>query len=259
MRSDLVPWGPPSDEAELGSLWSQHGRLLSDVAAKTQELAETQNAVAAFNEEYAAVVGRLYAARDELDARIAEALLRRRPGDPVLRSRAHETRAQAVRTAAEAARRSEDRPERVEPTPERRALYIAAAKMFHPDLGSESEQDVRHEFMTRLVRAYERGDDRGIRALIAEWKSVTTECCIHGVAQLASHFRRINARLERTLGELESDLQALRGSADYLLFKQAADARADGRDLIKMLVADLEGLIEGARCRLRSLGESVDM
>ena len=259
MPYELARRGPgPADDA-IRRGWEELSRLREDVVARELELANLEGTLSAFAMEKACLVARLYAELDVLDARIAEALLARRPFDPVLGQRASDAREKAVKSSQDAIAEFGRRRPRAEPTPELRALYHRAARKFHPDLGSDGEQGARHDYMVLLNAAWERGDPEAMQELVDDWEKSTSTIEEPDASVQAAYIARTTARLRRTLARLDEEIARLKASPEHALLQQAAEAQARGEDVMGDLTAEVRGRIAAARDRLRALtGESPD-
>ena len=254
LEIDAFQSGLTPTREDLRALRAEAIALRELVVSKELELAALEASVSDFTAKRECVVARLYAELDDVDAQIAEALLRRRPYDAVLAQRASDARARAERSAGETQGRARDQaPPRTEPTPELQALYYKAARQFHPDLGRENDQAVRHEFMVLLNAAYERHDRDAIISLVEDWNNSVVTLPEESPSSEAARLLWTIARLRNTLPELAQKIARLQASPVNLLLLQSEEARRQGRDLIDGIVSDLRRRIEDARSRLQAL------
>ena len=120
----------------------------------------------------------------------------------IARVRAAEQRAKSSAEEAGLADAPSDPPPSI--SPELKQAYRQAAKVIHPDLAlSDHERKRRTALMASLNRAYERGDQREIERIVAEFghdpEAIVGE---DTASRIVKAIRRI-AQLRRRLAELE--------------------------------------------------------
>ena len=132
-------------------------------------------------------------------------------------------------------------PEAFTPSPELRSIYLALVKKAHPDLGKDDDdRRHRHDFMLRVNQAYRNGDASALQALADEW-------ALGGDPVEGGNFGERLVRLIRQISDVrnrivavDSEIENVKNSEDYLLVNQAEQARSEGRDLIAEHVASTE-------------------
>ena len=172
------------------------------------ELSTLQQELVVFEAEYLRVVGRRYAALDDINARIAEAQAARRPDDHAALQEARNARETADVTVAQA---EGDVPD-AEPVPPfeppagLKALYRAAARKLHPDLATtDDERALRHEWMAKVNEAYGLGVVDGTADRITEdvVGSIPVEHeCLGRVSGRSPHHQRYRSSSRRTMGAI---------------------------------------------------------
>jgi hypothetical protein len=206
------------------------------------------------NQEYLRIVGSRYAELDELEAQIAEALARNNPDDPAAHDQAAAARQQARGSASETRTAAAETRRAFSPSDELKKLYRTIAKLIHPDLASdEVERARRHTAMVEANRAYESGDEIGLRAVLDAWE--TNPDAISGsdvAAELIRLVRKI-AQVRARIIQIREEMAVLRRSDLAQLRRRRADAMETGRDLFAEMAAQVATRIDEARSRLVEL------
>jgi hypothetical protein len=236
-------------------------RLRAELEVLTQELSDlelelatAQAEIADFTRRYHLLVGSRMATLDTLIAEIDARQVRARPDDADAIRHAEQSRARAERSRRESERFvSADQETRrpFAPTQDLKKLYRQLAQKIHPDRASdEADRDWRTQLMTEANRAYQAGDEGGLREIMTLWqeggrrpRSGRTD------AGLAAEV----AGLKRRVAEIEAELNRLFGSRLYELFTAANIARRAGRDLLQEMADKLDADIAAARTRLGGL------
>ena len=239
------------EEQELQRLETEQSELEEQVAQAELALEVAKTETERFRHRYYEAVGRLYAELDELDAQIAYERMLHSPGDPVAQTQAQTAQARAEKSAEEAGlvgARPEPPPDT---TPELKQLYRKATRLMHPDRATtECERLRRTELMSRVNRAYERGDMRAIEILIREFGHDPEAIEGEDVAsRIVKTIRRI-AQLRRRLGEAQQELKAQQKASTYKLKKTIETAEAMGGDPLGDLTRQLAQSIAERRIQL---------
>lgn len=115
----------------------------------------------AFELEYAKIVGRKYAELDKWEARIAAELSNRQTENDNLKQQAQRAK-ETAKTSSEQQHRSEAKESapRFVPNEKFKTLYRQAARMMHPDLGTDDADRARRaQAMAKVNDAFARGDE----------------------------------------------------------------------------------------------------
>ena len=230
-----------NDEAALGARIAELEALLTERVA---QLARARKELSAFSIDYRQRVGRLHEELDELEAAIAAAEL-----GQIAKRMAGETAAPNAPPAAES---SEALPRFTSDAVRR--LFRDVAKAIHPDLAeNEAARDRRHALMIEANRAYALGDEERLRWILQAWEK-------RPEAVPGSDSEADRARLERRIAQLEEQLALVTGELDavqespmWKLKAMVDDAAANGKDLVRDMVARLKADIMIARNRLHAI------
>ncbi len=139
------------------------------------------------------------------------------------------------------------------PTNDLRTLYRRLAKLVHPDLATnEHERERRHRIMAEANRAYARGDEARLRALLDEWQLSPESVSGDGIGQdLVRILRRIY-QLERRLSTIDAEIEQVKRS-DLFAMKERVDAASEvGQDLLAQMAAQLRTEADNLRHALRT-------
>lgn len=141
-----------------------------------------------------------------------------------------------------------------DPAPALRETFKRAAKLVHPDLApTDAERQRRTALMTRINEAYTRGDLAAIEAIISDEQGRPEVVTGDDVgARLVRVLRQIS-QVRRRLDELSALEAALRDDPLWRLYEVVVAARAQGRDRLGDLEADLRSRIASAQARLAAL------
>ncbi len=254
MDSQIVRWQTPEDR-EFESKRAQLAALEAKLAEWELDLATLRAELLAFERRYLRVVGIRYASLDEIEAQIAEAEARLRPGHDRVKKQVEKARARA-RESAEAASFTQAQEQRNEfkPSDRLKKLYREVAKCVHPDLATdEAERDRREKLMAEANRAYEEGDEARLEAILREWQTSPESVKGEGPgAELVRVIRKI-AQVENRLRNLEQEIARLRESELYELKSEVEEAERRGWDPLSEMASRLDDEIVAARARLTEL------
>jgi hypothetical protein len=234
------------EEEELLRKRDELATIHATLADLELEIVDFRSQLAVFEGRYLRRVGTLYAELDEWKARIAELQARLDPS-AASAARAEEAREQARQTYDEARGEASETAD-FNPSPELKSLYRDVAKRVHPDLSKNSDDlERRTRFMAEANRAYEAGDDAGLRRILDEYQDGADESegeCIG--AELIRIIRQISLASSR-VSAIEQELATLRQSQIALLKKEAEDRRQEGGDLLAELASAVREQIELAK------------
>lgn len=239
------------EEHELQRLEAEQAELEEQVIQAELVLETAKTDIERFRHRYYDAVGRLYAELDELDAQLAYERMLQAPGDPVAQTEAQTAQARAEKSAEEAGLvgiRPEPPPET---TPELKQLYRKATRLMHPDRSTtEAERLRRTDLMSRVNRAYERGDHDAIEAMIVEFGHDPEAIAGEDIAsRLVKTIRRI-AQLRRRLDQLQRELKIQRKSGIHQLKKTIETSEAMGGDPLGDLVRQLARAVAERKIQL---------
>jgi hypothetical protein len=234
-------------------------RELEELEARLIEveliLQGSRGELAAFERLYLRVVGVHFAELDEVEAQIAEMLVRRNPGDLKAEATARQARAKANAShqgAEEAAKKNT----RFAPSPSLKGLYREAARRIHPDLGiDENDRAKRQRLMAEANHAYESGDEKKLRSILEEYEHSPEKITEEGLgAELVRIIRKI-AQVKKRLIEIETETHRLKTSDLAQLKARVDDGGKEGRDVLKEMAATIRSRIADRQNELRSLRE----
>lgn len=253
MSTEIRPWAHHEPEAQEEALAAEVVAVREVVLTLERELASLQAELHEFRAARAHVLAHLYAELDRADAQVAAELLRRRPGDEVLRGRAHDTQARAAQSRGHAEALRQPPPPRPPATRSLQAAYHAAARRFHPDVGREGDETSRHRFMVLLNEAYARRDEQGIELLLDDWTAQVVRVPLPGPDERLAHGRRVLARLRATQARLAAELHALRESPEHALLLAVQREGPSGLTRLDQLIVELTTRIQVTQERLAAL------
>lgn len=242
-------------DMDQAALLVELGQLAAELVERELELASLAGRLQAFSIRYLRTVGAKMAELDRLRARLAEARARRDPLDSQAQGEADAAReyARSTEEAANQAAREPASAQRFEPSPGLKTLYRRVVKRFHPDLGRGAEDvERRTRFMQRANIAYQAGDEDALEALLAEWErseAPTPRAETDRPARVEAEVASCRARL-RVIAE---EIQALRNTEMCTLMERAAEAEAEGHDLLADLLRVTELDIQLARDQLEAV------
>ena len=221
-----------------------HARAAELQAALEGRLAEVEKVAAelsTFTAIYRRRVGLLHEQLDELEREIAQA-------------------EEGVREARAAGAAHGERPAvaRPEPLPRFtadavRKLFRDVAKAIHPDLaGDELARRRRHALMVEANRAYARGDEERLRAILEAWDRRVEPVPGDDSDARAGVIHRIH-QLEEQMAIADSELAVLKESPMWRLKAIVDEASERGKDLVQDMVGRLKRDILVAHNRLDAI------
>ncbi|HVB34854.1 MAG TPA: hypothetical protein VNJ52_10855 [Patescibacteria group bacterium] len=255
----VVPDRAPPDGApearELKRKRAQLSVFEAELARQERLLSRLRAELDPFEARYFRKVGIRCARLDEIEARIAEIYASIYPDDMAAQDAACRARQRAHRSRNEILRRRSMR--NIDPPPALRRLYRAVARRVHPDLGeTPADREVRERLMAHANRAYRSGDERRLRAIIAEYEFCPETVQGEGTpAELVRAIRKI-AQARRRCEEIQEEMERVR-SSELFRFKLLVDSQVKrGRDLFADAVAAANTRIARALAKLKHLEAS---
>ena len=242
---------PRPEEEELEVKKAELAVLEEQLALKELDLETLRSEIGTFLRVYLASVGPVALERDRLLARIASAIYALDPTE-INRTRS----LAATETAGEAERdqnqqdsaRGRHRPSespRFEPTAALRDRFRDLVKQAHPDLARDEEDRLkRNEFMARVNRAYQEGNEEALRALADEWALGGDRSQDESIGDHLVRLIRLIAAVKRRLVDAESEIDGLKLSEDHILMERSLAGADEGRDLISQVIARIEEEIQ---------------
>lgn len=227
--------------------------LEAEFAEKELSLATLRAELHHFDMRYIRHVGSLYTVLDDLEAQIAEEVARKHPRNERARNVAEHARSKAQKSAFETAQSDKTYVSENEfkPSEMLKALYRSAAKAIHPDLASDdADCACRHKAMASVNEAYEKGDEKRIKAIIEEWESSPES--VEGketAAELVRAIRRISL-IRKRLDSIRNEIDQLQNSPLAVLKKKVDAGLTQGRDLLKEMAVEIQREIKEAKERL---------
>ena len=245
---------------ELESKRDELAAQQTELVQRELELATLSGRLHSFEQRYLSSVGVRYAQLDHMEADMAEAQARLDPTD----NTAHQRAAEARNRATESERVSGEKllepapQDRFDPKESMKKAYREIAKLVHPDLTTDADERVlRNQVMAEVNRAYERGDEVRLRALLEEWESRPEAVPGESVgAELVRTIRRI-AQVSTRLSKITAEIASLMASELHQLMLTADSAAAKGRDLLEEMASKLDRQIAEARGRFDSRAAQV--
>jgi hypothetical protein len=107
--------------------------------------------------------------------------------------------------------------------------------------------------MAEANRAFEEGDEAGLRRILDEYESSPEAVKGEGAAADLIRVIRKIAQVNRRLLEIEKDVAFLKKSELFELKGKVDRAATEGRDLLREMAKDLDAQIAVSRERLKSL------
>jgi len=212
------------------------------VGERATEVARVTRELTAFKIDYRQRVGRLHEELDELEAAIAEAEL----GEISRRLDGNEGRTGAAPPPHD---RSEAMPRYTSDAV--RKLFRDVAKAIHPDLADDEDtRHRRHALMIEANRAYALGDEERLRWILESWERRPEAIEGNDTDATTSRLVRRIAQLQDQLALFTRELDAVKDSPMWALKTMVDEASANGKDLVRDMVARLKADIMIARNRL---------
>ena len=249
--------GSRADEDELEQLQAELTEQEAILLRKEVEVATLRAETHAFHVRYMDRVGNLYAKLDRLKARIAEILARLRPDDLGARQEAEAAERlaeESEQAAAEAEREARSQRPAFFASDALKKLFREVAKRIHPDLVTDpAERAVRTSRMAEANRAYQAGDEEGLRRILEDWDAVESDGGAGPAkaerARLVQAIRNVRERIR----VLDEELASLRVSELYGLMITVAEEEARGDDPLADLARDADFHIRQTEIRLNEL------
>ena len=248
------------EEVELDRKREELEQITDQLAERELELATLKRTLSRFESVYFGSVGGLYAELDELEAKYAESVAARTPGDEVTQEQANEARRKATETAKTVDGAADELHSAKEPpSQELKDLFREAAKVVHPDRAvDDDDRSRREELMRRLNEAYSSGDADTIRKILEEWESSPDAFSGKGVAaDLVRVIRQIR-QVQQRIGEIEVEIAEICGSPLADLMRKCEEAEAKGIDLLEEMKDSLRHRIRKAQLRLDAIEGAPD-
>ncbi len=244
----------PEDE-ELRRKRAQLTLLEEELTRRETSLTRLRSEMAPFEARYFRKIGIRCARLDDIEARIAELHAESHPEDEAAQEVARRARERANRSR-EAVRRHRSSTAN-KPAEGLKRLYRAVARRVHPDFGKDQgDRELRANLMAHANRAYERGDQRRLKAIVKEYEYAPE--IVHGDGtpwDLVRVIRRISV-VKARVKEIEQETNETR-SSELCRFKAHAEANAgSGRDVFEEVEATLNARIAKARRLWRKMTQT---
>jgi len=249
--ADVLP-----EERELSEKQTHLATLEERLAQAELEVTTLQAELHSLEREYFRTVVVRLVTLDEIEARIAEAIVRQRPqNDKVLRD-AKRARTQANDTSAAFESIFIDKAKQTtfQPSEDLRAVYLKVAKAVHPDMTTdENDRSRRHKYMAAANEAYEEGDIERLKNILQEWRSNPEAITGDGTgAELIRTIRKI-AQVNLRLSAIQSEIELLRQSELFRMWEKVQKFRESGRELLTVMAEELDDQIRAANKRLEEV------
>lgn len=244
------------EEEELFKRKAELLLLESDLAGQELCLTAWRSELATFERLYLKTLGSRYAQLDEIEATIAEQQARLHPNRAT-----HHSAVEARERAAKSRALAEELGSGADHTPQSRtlkSLYREVAKRIHPDLVTDPMDRARREqLMADANRAYEAGDEEGLRAILHEYEASPESFKGEGTAaELVRAIRKI-AQIKQRVAQIKREIEVLKKSDLYELKVKVDRAATAGRDLLREMAEDLDAEIALSQKRLDHLSAKV--
>ena len=248
------------EELELEKKRKVLKRLKDRLVLREEEITEIRAELEQFEAQYTMEVGRLYAELDEIEAEIAAEEVKLNPDDEEIKKRAEKARIRAEESAEATEEENwQACTQKWNPSPEAKKAYHNLAKMIHPDLAvDKEEQGRRHQLMAKLNNAYSDGDQNLLNKLVEEYRdspelvrgSSVGDELIRVIRQISQVTRRLTELREE---KLEAGLSEL-----YLLREKVRTEQLEGRNLLKQMAERTKTHIKKANRRLRNIQQVIE-
>ncbi len=244
------------EEKELDKKREILKRLEYQLADKELNLSTLMTELHYFELKYLKIVGCRYAELDEIEAKIAELLAKKRPEDFGLRDRADEARSRANKSSSEINEEviSFNETTKFNPPEQIRKLYREIAKRVHPDLATDSsDHERRNGYMSDAIQAYQEGNESRLQQILEDWESSPESIEGDGIGNdLVRIIRKIDKAEKRVL-EIDTEIQELKKSEIYQILSEVQKAEEENRNLLDEMATKLDRDIERAKIRLSVL------
>jgi hypothetical protein len=253
---DLVRSKNPEEiEAELKQ--REVALIETELIERELELATLQAELHTFERRYMRIVGVKLAQLDQIEAELAEAVIRLHPNDQTARENGRAARAHATESARATEGFAPDRErtddfESFEPSDELKKLYREAAKKIHPDVAIDpNSRPQRERIMAEVNAAYEAGDIERLRQLLRDWDASAHSVEGSGVGAALIRLIRQIAQLRLRIKAVVESLTDLRRSDLGILMVKVQTSEAEGLDLLHEMAKEIDHKIAELRrsCR----------
>jgi hypothetical protein len=226
------------------------------LAERESELAQIRAQLKTFEGRYLRQVGVLYAALDDLEARIAEREVDLYDSDSA-RRRAEETRQRAQETH-DAAFGEAHEAEEFDPPPSLKTLFRDVAKRIHPDFArDDAEQKHFTLLMARANQAYSRGDTETLQRLLDDHREINAAIIGESAAAELLRIARQILHAARDIATIEAERHTLLASDIAQLHLDAEAAAREHRDLLTELATSLREQIADAQRRFELIDSQI--
>ncbi len=248
------------EELELEKKRGVLSRLKNRLVIREEEMAEVRAELEQFEAQYTMEVGRLYAELDEIEAEIAAEEVKLNPEDEEIKRRAEEARKRAEESAEAADEENwQACTQKWNPSPEAKKAYHNLAKMIHPDLAiDKEEQEHRHTLMAKLNDAYSEGDQNLLNKLVEDFRD--SPHLVKGDSigdELIRAIRQI-FQVKRRLKELREEKLEIELSELYVLREKVRNEQLEGRNLLKQMAERTNSHIRKSKRRLRNIQQVIE-
>jgi hypothetical protein len=255
MPAEIILQQPPETAALLDKR-EQLAAVRVTLAERESELAQIRAQLKTFEGRYLRQVGVLYAALDDLEARIAEREVDLYDSDSA-RRRAEETRQRAQETH-DAAFGEAHETEVFDPPPSLKTLFRDVAKRIHPDFArDDAEQKHFTLLMARANQAYSRGDTETLQRLLDDHREINASIVGEDAAAELLRITRQIHHAERDIATLEAERHTLLASDIAQLHLDAEAAAREHRDLLTELATSLREQIADAQRRFELIDSQI--
>jgi hypothetical protein len=247
------PLVKPEDQ-ELARKREERATIETELADCELRAANLRAELGAFERRYLHFVGSRYAELDELNAQVAEQIVKSQPGNERAQQAARAARARAASTKSSAGEKSAHEPKPFQASPELKRLYREVARKIHPDLTSDRDDRAkRQELMAQANEAYEHGNEAQLTKILTEYECSPEAVKGEGAGpELIRVIRRISQARSRLL-EIEAELQELLRSDLHQLKMRVDEAEKRGRDIVAEIVSKVDEQVAEAKRRLQNL------
>ncbi len=226
------------------------------LAERESELAQLRAQLKVFENRYFREVGILYAALDDIEARIVEREVDLYQSDSA-RHRAEEAR-QRAQESHDAAFGAASEAEECEPPPSLKALFRDVAKRIHPDFArDEAEQKHFTLLMARANQAYSRGDAETLQRLLDDHYEIHASIADESRSAEMMRITRQIRHAERDIAALDAEQRSLLASEIAQLYLDAEAAGQEHRDLLAELATNLREQIAEAQRRFELIDRQI--
>jgi len=255
MPAEIILQQSPDDDTLLNKR-EQLATVRTTLADRESELAQIRAQLKTFEGRYLRQVGILYAALDDLEARIAEREVALYNSDSA-RRHAEETRRRAQETH-DAAFGDAHEAEEFDPPPSLKTLFRDVAKRIHPDFArDDAEQKHFTLLMARANQAYSRGDTETLLRLLDDHREINASIVGEGAAAELLRITRQIQHAERDIASLESERNTLLASELAQLRLDDETAAREHRDFLTELASGLREQIADAQRRFELIDRQI--